>query len=73
MIDETCRICKARRKAVVHEHHERMAALHEGYAKRVVSLRQEHEESVMRQAEWKMEQLEVIEKLHVEHAGGGDG
>jgi len=69
MIDETCPVCEARRESVTREHRERMGALHESYATLVACLRREHEASVLRQAEWKRETFEIIERLHAKHAG----
>jgi len=73
MIDMNCPVCYARYRSATQEHDERLMALREDYARRLASLRDGHEASVMRQAEWRREQLEIIEKLHAEHAGGGDG
>lgn len=69
---DTCPICKAQREHITCQHYDRMAALHEGYARRVIQLAQEYEESVMRQAEWRQEQFRIIENLHAEHVGDDD-
>jgi len=72
MIDMNCPVCYARYKSVTQVHDERLMAMREDYALRLASLRDEHEAGVMRQAEWRREQLEIIEKLHDEHVGGGN-
>jgi hypothetical protein len=73
MIDFSCPVCQARYESVTNEHDERLMALREDYALRLAALRDEHDAAVMRQAEWRREQLEIVERLHAEHAGEGDG